>query len=117
MVDNIYSPKDFFIYGNGEKLWVVMNESIIEIKNYEIDSFMFSIINNTQPLYLLGGITENIYTNREMEFELHALVSDANFMEKKNVDASDFYTLEECKKLSKIIQRKFDKLLELNNHN
>lgn len=48
----------------------------------------------------------------DMAFDLHAIVMESSFINKENVDLSDFYNVEECKKLSKIIQRKFDKMLE-----
>jgi len=112
MVSSIVAPKDFFIYGNGEKIWVVNGNSIIEIKNYMIDSFSFTM--NTNPIVheFLNGTSATMYGQKEMEFDLHALVLDANWMDKENIDVSDFYTIEEAKKLSKIIQRKFDKILE-----
>jgi hypothetical protein len=105
--------KNFFIYGNGEKIWIVFDEQIIEIKSYVIDSFDFSIERNCVEQELIGCPEPYLVEGRtSMGFGLHAIVDDASFKEKKNVDVSDFYSIEECKKLSKIIQRKFDKILE-----
>jgi hypothetical protein len=112
MVVSSITPKDFFIYGNGKKLWVVIDNQIIEIKNYMIDSFNFTMDRNCQEVNLIGGDSFNIFGRPDMTFDLHAQVVDASFINKENVDVSDFYDMEECKTLSKIIQRKFDKILE-----
>ena len=112
MVSQIHSPKDFFIYGNGEKLWIVMDNQIIDIKDYIIDGFNFTVETGMIEQTMLGGDAYPMYGRRTMEFDLHAIVTDATFEIKDNVDVSDFYDMEECKKLSKIIQRKFDKILE-----
>ena len=112
MVSTSIQPEDFFIYGNGKKLWVVMNKQIIEIKNYMIDSFNFSIDRGIEKMNFGDGSMMPICTRQTMEFDLHAIVADANMMVKDKVDVSDFYTIDEAKKLSKIIQRKFDKILE-----
>ena len=77
-----------------------------------IDSFSFTINTNPMMLNYLDGNSNMDYGRKVMEFDLHALVQDATFENKENVDVSDFYDMEECKKLSKIIQRKFDKILE-----
>jgi len=112
MVSKTVLPKDFFIYGNGEKLWVVMDNQILEIKDYMIDSFNFTVDTGMIEQEMLGGDIYPMYGRRTMEFDLHALVQDATFENKEHIDVSDFYDIEECKKLSKIIQRKFDKILE-----
>ena len=112
MVSTTLQPKDFFIYGNGKKLWVVLNNQIIDIKDYMIDSFGFTIDNGYVEQELLGGATMPMFGRQTMEFDLHAVVTDATFETKENVDVSDFYDIEECKNLSKIIQRKFDKIFE-----
>ena len=117
MVSDVTYPKDFFIYGNGSKLWVVMGDSLIEIKDYMIDNFNFTIDRGIVENELLGDVGNYFgYCKPNMEFDLHAIVTDADMIHKENIDVSDFYTVDECKKLSKIIQRKFDKILENGNN-
>jgi len=114
MVVSTVTPDNFFIYGNKDKLWIVMDDQILELKQYMIDNFAFTLHNNVSHMQLLGGDTFDIQGMREMEFDLHAIVTDATYKDAKKIDASDFYDMEECKTLSKIIQRKFDKILEEN---
>lgn len=115
MVSLSLQPKDFFIYGNGKKLWVVFGDTVLDIKDYMIDSFNFTVNQPMIEQQLIGGDTFSMAGRREMEFDLHAIVTDAIVQNKEGLDVSDFYDMEECKNLSKIIQRKFDKILEVNN--
>ena len=93
---NYDTHKQMFIYANKDKLWLVWDGQPIEIKDYYINSMDMSIGPNDPYI--------------EFSFDLIGLTT--KYIDKGKVDVSDFYDMEECKKLSKIIQRKFDKLLE-----
>ena len=88
--------KPMFVYANKDKFWLVWDGQPIEIKDYQVSSFNITIGPDSPCV--------------EFSIDLIGLV--INYGKKGNVDASDFYNIEECKQLSKVIQRKFDKILE-----
>jgi len=111
MVTKHISDKDFFIYGNSDKLWIVFNGGVIELKDYIVSQFDFTIDSGGFDCELLGG--DSTFCRGQPCAELSLNIIPLEFGQSyDNVDISDFYDIEECNKLSKIIQRKFDKIME-----
>jgi len=57
--------------------------------------------------FLTSGDIIPMIGKREISFSLDGISNDVTYLNKGNVDLSDFYEMEEIKKLSKIIQKKF----------
>ena len=102
-------PKDFFIYATQDKLWIVLNDQIWEFKNYFPTSVDVSINHDVYDDFTGDDVIPMIGT-KEISFSLDGISEDFSFVDKKSVDLSDFYEMEEMKKLSKIIQKKFRRL-------
>ena len=106
----VVPPKDFFIYATRDKLWIVLGAQIWELKNYYPTSVDVTVNNNLFENFLIDDSVVHMAGNREISFSLNGKSADFSFLERKDVDLSDFYEMEEMKKLSKIIQKKFRKL-------
>ena len=90
-------PDEMFIYANKDKLWLVWDGQPIELGSYAVSAFNWNM-----------GL-DSPYV--DVSIDIVGQMSNT-VQHDKSVDVSDFYDMEECKKLSKIIQRKFDKLLD-----